>query len=48
MIELARIERPVLRERPGGAHDRLADEAGEREHAEPVADPAQRIAARDR
>src|SRR6185436_20284270 len=48
MIELARVEPAVLPERAGGPGDRLADEAGKREHAEAVADAAERVAARDR
>jgi hypothetical protein len=48
MIELARIERAVLIERPGRTQQRLADEAREGEHAEAVAHLAERIAAGER
>src|SRR5215471_1263246 len=50
MIELARVQRAVLPERfrTGGAGDRFADQAGEGEHAEAVADAAQRVASSDR
>ena len=50
MIELSRIERAVLTGnlRPRRTHDRLADQAGERQHAEAVANPAQRVASSQR
>ena len=41
VIQLALVDAAVLRERPGRPDDRLADQAGERQHAEPVAHPAQ-------
>ena len=48
MIELARVDRAVLREGAGGANDRLVDQAGERHHAEAVAHAAERVAPRQR
>jgi hypothetical protein len=49
MIQFPRVEVSFLAEdlRAGRAGDRFADEAGKRKHAEPVADPAERVAPRD-
>src|SRR5262249_60607862 len=48
VIEPPRIGRAVLIERPRRARERLRDEAREREHAEAVADAAERVAPRER
>jgi hypothetical protein len=48
MIQLALVNAAVLRQRTGRPDDGLADQAGERQHAEPVAHPAQRVAPGER
>jgi len=47
VIELSPIELAALIERSGGPDDRFAHQAGECQHAEAVAHPAQGLAAGD-
>ena len=48
VIEPPRVDAAVLGQRPGRSDNRLAHETGEREHAEPVAHAAERVAPSER